>query len=211
MMSTADSVQLTNGSGIATRTCGEILRVMGGAPMAPGWPSMAELFPGEVGRSKALFNKAIESYLSTGHYLTEADDPTWGHQTLGNLARCVEPLAPFVAKEKAFKISLQTLESQAKELRSQIQSEQKVTDQNVRQSATYWLDSIRMTAKDSDTKAVSCAAKLAKIGDHGANVDITFTVETTTEGKLYATVHNLVAAYLGGVGYIDNPIGGQAP
>ena len=151
MMSAADFVQLPIGSDparIAARTCGEILRVMGGAPMTPGWPSMAELFPGEVGRSKALFNKAVESYLSTGHYLTEADDPTWGHQTLGNLARCVEPLAPFVAKEKAFKVSLQTLESQAKELRSQIQPEQKVTDQNVRQSAIYWLRSIRMTAKD---------------------------------------------------------------
>jgi hypothetical protein len=68
-----------------------------------------------------------------------------------------------------------------------------------------------MTLKDSDTNAVSCAAKLnAKIGDYGATVDITFKVETTTEGKLYATVHNLVDAYQVGVGYQDNPIGGEA-
>jgi hypothetical protein len=101
---------------------------------------------------------------------------------------------------------------------ARIESEVKTSDQDLRQSASYWLESIRMTAKDSDTKAISCAAKLvscaaklkAKIGDHGANVDITYKVEMTTDGKLYATVHNLVDAYEVDVGYKDYPIGGQA-
>jgi hypothetical protein len=69
-----------------------------------------------------------------------------------------------------------------------------------------------MTARDSDTKAVTCAAKLnLKIGDDSANLDITFKVETTTEGKLYATIHGLIDSYQVGVGYQDYPIGGQAP
>jgi hypothetical protein len=46
---------------------------------------------------------------------------------------------------------------------------------------------------------------------NGANLDITFKVETTTEGKLYATIHGLVDAYLVGVGYQEYPIGGEAP
>jgi hypothetical protein len=50
----------------------------------------------------------------------------------------------------------------------------------------------------------------AKIGGVDANVPITFKVEKTTEGKLYATVHNLVNAYQVGVGYQDYPIGGQS-
>ena len=82
---------------------------------------------------------------------------------------------------------LKDIKYSADELRLKIPSQQKAADQTVRGSATYWLESIRMTAKNSDTKAVSCAAKLnAKIGDDSANVDITFKVERTVEGKLYA-------------------------
>jgi hypothetical protein len=183
-------------------SCWELFQT-GTSFMQLGLPAWMTGAPSGAWNFQAQIAKAVEIYQNGGDYKAALG--------LGNLAQCVEPLAPYFIKDKQLQKTLFDLKNQQNNLVSQAKSEQKAADQNIRDSATYWLESIRMTAKDSDTKAVTCAAKLnAKIGDDGANVDITFKVETTTEGKLYATVHNLVDAYQVGVGYIDNPIGGEA-
>ena len=56
----------------------------------------------------------------------------------------------------------------------------------------YKLGAIRMKSKDADTKAVSCAAKLhGEIEGISAEVEITYQVEKTSDGDLYATVYGL--------------------
>jgi hypothetical protein len=107
---------------------------------------------------------------------------------------CTQALAPYVNKGKQLQGALAELKNQEGPLKSRVESEQStIINDVIGRTATYWLDSIRMTAKDSDTKAVSCAAKLnLKVGNDGANMDITFKVENTSEGKMYATVYGLV-------------------
>ena len=60
----------------------------------------------------------------------------------------------------------------------------------------YTLNSIRMTAKDSTTGALTCAAdlnlKLSNVGKpNGADEDITYKLEKTSDNQLYATVYGL--------------------
>jgi hypothetical protein len=66
----------------------------------------------------------------------------------------------------------------------------------------YAIDAVRTTDKNSATGAVSCAASLhvrephvqgANLfnPDHTATLDITYTLEVTSDNKLYATVFGL--------------------
>ena len=56
----------------------------------------------------------------------------------------------------------------------------------------YRLDVIRMKARNADTKAVSCTAELnADVVDGNAHKEINYTIEKTTDEKLYATVYGL--------------------
>jgi hypothetical protein len=68
----------------------------------------------------------------------------------------------------------------------------KKAEDKAKEAAVYTLDTIRMNSKDADTKAVSCAAKLnVQIEGGGAQMEINYKVEKTTDGKLYATVYGL--------------------
>jgi hypothetical protein len=68
----------------------------------------------------------------------------------------------------------------------------KKTKEKVKEAAVYTLDTIRINSKDADTKAVSCVAKLnVQFEGGGAQMEINYKVENTTDGKLYATVYGL--------------------
>lgn len=61
----------------------------------------------------------------------------------------------------------------------------------VEKKAQYSVSDIRMTDRNSTTKAVACAASLSvDLPDWGrAAMNVKYTVELTTEGKLYATLY----------------------
>jgi hypothetical protein len=63
------------------------------------------------------------------------------------------------------------------------------TIEQAKEAASYKLDTIRVDSNDANTKAVLCTAKLyVQLEDSGAQKEISYTVEKTTDGKLYATI-----------------------
>jgi hypothetical protein len=64
---------------------------------------------------------------------------------------------------------------------------------DVKKEMKYTLDTIRMTAKDQTTGAVSCAADLhGEVGRYGAaKQPIIYKVEKTSDGSLYVSVNGL--------------------
>jgi hypothetical protein len=109
----------------------------------------------------------------------------WGH------SEC-QVLVPYLAKEKQLQDDILDLRKQTDSLGSQIESEQRAIVNKAKETAIYRMDTIRLTAKDADTKAVLCAANLnVKIDDDEAHMGITFQVENTTDGKLDATIYGL--------------------
>jgi hypothetical protein len=62
-------------------------------------------------------------------------------------------------------------------------------DRDFNDNATYKIDTIRMTAKDPTTKVVMCAADLTvAVNAWTVKLPITYKIENTSDGRLYATV-----------------------
>ena len=65
-------------------------------------------------------------------------------------------------------------------------------NEKFRAEATYEIGTIRMTAKDATTEAVTCEAVLiAEMPKYRQEQPIRYKIENTTDGKLYATVWGL--------------------
>ena len=79
------------------------------------------------------------------------------------------------------------------EYRSQFTERRKAEGADALKSLQYRMENIIMTATDKDTGAVSCKANLVgeAPGLGSAQRPIAYTVEKTSEGKLYATVWGL--------------------
>lgn len=77
--------------------------------------------------------------------------------------------------------------------RTQFREKRNVQGAEALKSLQYRLENIIMTATDKDTGGVSCKADLVgeATGLGSATQPITYTVEKTSEGKLYATVWGL--------------------
>jgi hypothetical protein len=64
--------------------------------------------------------------------------------------------------------------------------------ERAKKETTFTLDTIRTNSRNPDTKAVSCTANLnARFEDGTAHQELKYTVEKTSDGKLYATLHGL--------------------
>jgi hypothetical protein len=91
-----------------------------------------------------------------------------------------------------FSLRQRVLEIEINDLQNKRYAESSSILEKAQQSVMYTLDTIRMTARDADTRTASCVAKLtAQVSDGQAQAEITYKVENTTDGDLYVTVLNL--------------------
>ena len=113
ILKAADSIQLVGASATSFTTCGEFFGTSG-----LWFPQAAE----QIG-------KAIGIYLNGGDY------KSFLNNSGPLMPQCVEPLAPFFAKEKTFQDALAKLKIRENDIRSQTGSEQNAADRNVRDSS----------------------------------------------------------------------------
>lgn len=108
-----------------------------------------------------------------------------------NVPQC-QVLAPYQSKQSELQNEQRDLQQQSRSESATVQSDIQALANKAKEGAEYALNTIRMIGKNSDTGAVSCAANLSvQVAGDTQQMNITFTVEETTDEKLYATVQGL--------------------
>jgi hypothetical protein len=101
-----------------------------------------------------------------------------------------DDIAPYKKKLDELQENRGGRDSEYPKLRSNEETEQSVIWEKAKQGTVYTLNTIRMSSRDSVTRAVTCRGRLSVfVESFGAVQDVGFTVERTTDGKMFVSVN----------------------